>query len=122
MPMEKTAKTKKGSLRVSEGVIITIVKNAAAEIDGVHKIASRQLSIKNILQSSTDPSDIKVSMLDGVCKISVSIIAESGYNIVSVCEQIQDRVKAAVQSMTGVTVSKVDISVAEVVFPGEVTA
>ena len=41
---------------------------------------------------------------------------KSGYNIVSVCEQIQERVKAAVQSMTGVTVSKVNVSVADVDF------
>lgn len=120
--MEKEANTKKGSLKVSENVIVTIVKNTAAEIDGVYKIAAKSLSIKSLLQSSTDPSDIKVSMLDGVCKISMSIIASSGYNIVNVCEQVQERVKAAVQSMTGVTVSKVDVSVTDVDFSTEATA
>lgn len=117
--MEKTANQNKGTLKVSESVIVTIVKNAALEIDGVHKIATKSLSIKSFLQSSSDPSDIKVSMLDGVCMISMSIIAKSGYNVVSVCEQIQEKVKAAVQSMTGVPVSKVDISVADVDFSDE---
>lgn len=114
--MEKAVNQKKGTLKVSENVIVTIVKNAASEVDGVYKIAAKSLSIKSLLQSSSDPSDIKVTMLDGVCRISMSIIARSGYRIVDVCEEIQEKVKAAVQSMTGVTVSKVDVSVADVDF------
>ncbi len=117
--MEKTATPKKGTLRVSESVIVTIVKNTASEIDGIFKIAAKPISIKSLLQSSADPSDIKISMLDGVCKISMSVITKSGYNVISVCEEVQERVKAAVQSMTGVTVSKVDISVVDVSFAPE---
>lgn len=117
--MEKENNPGKGALKVSENVIVTIAKNAASEIDGVHKIATKGLSIKSLLQSSSDPSDIKVTMLDGVCKIAMSIVVKSGYNVVSVCERIQEKVKAAVQSMTGVTVSRVDVSVADVDFGGE---
>ena len=114
--MEKTANYGKGTLKVSEKVIVTIAKNAAMEVEGVHKIATKPLSIKSFLQSSSDPSEVKVSMLDGVCMIVISIVVKTGYNAVSVCEQIQEKVKAAVQSMTGVTVSKVDVSVADVDF------
>lgn len=117
--MEKTANQSKGSLKVSESVIVTIAKNAALEVDGVHKIATKSLSIKSFLQSSSDPSDIKVSMTEGVCMITMSIVAKSGCNVVNVCEQIQEKVKAAVQSMTGVTVSKVDVSVTDVNFDAE---
>lgn len=117
--MEKTMNPSKGSLRVSENVIVTIVKNAASEIDGVYKIATKPIRIKSLLQSSSDPSDIKVTMVDGVCRIAMSIVANSGRNIVSVCEQIQEKVKAAVQSMTGVTVSRVDVSVTDVNFSSE---
>ncbi len=117
--MEKAVYSKKGALRVSENVIVTIVKNAASEIDGVHRIATKGFSIKSLLQSSSDPSDIKVSMPDGVCQIAMSIVAKSGYNVVNVCEQVQEKVKAAVQSMTGVTVSRVDVSVADVDFGAE---
>ena len=114
--MEKTVNQSKGSLKVSENVIVTIAKNAALEIEGVQKIATKPLSIKSFLQSSSDPADIRVSMLDGVCMIGMSIVVKTGINVVSVCEQIQEKVKAAVQSMTGVTVSKVDVSVADVAF------
>lgn len=117
--MEKTVSQGKGTLKVSESVIVTIAKNAALEVDGVHKIATKSLRIKSLLQSSSDPSEIKVSMNEGVCMITMSIVTKSGYNVVHVSEQIQEKVKAAVQSMTGVTVSKVDVSVADVNFDEE---
>lgn len=120
--MEKNENTKKGTLKVSESVIMTIARNAALEIDGIYKISSKGLKIKSLIQSSADPSDIKVSMAEGVCQISIAIVAKSGHNVISVCEQIQEKVKAAVQSMTGVTVSKVDVTVSDVVFEPEASA
>ncbi len=114
--MEQSSRNRKGTLRVSENVIITITKNAACEVDGVSSIAAKPFSIRSLLNSNLDNSLVSVVMLDGVAKISLSIIAKSGYNIVGVCELIQEKVKAAVQSMTGVTVSKVNICVVGVDF------
>lgn len=117
--MEQSTKTKKGTLRVSENVIITITKNAASEVLGVASIAQKPFSVGSFLRSNVEPSDVSVAMLDGVAKISMSIITKSGYNIINVCEQIQERVKAAVQTMTGVTVSKVNVSVVDVEFEAQ---
>lgn len=119
--MEQTKNVKKGTLRVSENVIITIAKNAAAEVSGIHSIAEKTFNISSLLNANTDPSDISVTMLDGVAKITMSVIVKNGYNVVNVCEQIQERVKSSVQSMTGVTVSKVDISVVDVDFETSVS-
>ena len=110
-------KAKKGTLRVSQNVIITITKNAALEVVGVSRIAVRSLDIMKLFSSKLDNSLINIEMLDGVAKISLSIVVLSGYNVMSVCEQIQEKVKSAVQSMTGVTVSKVNVSVVDVDFP-----
>ncbi len=114
--MEQSSRNRRGTLKVSENVIITITKNAACEVDGVSAIANKPFSIKSLLNPNLDNSMVNVVMLDGVAKIAISIIAKSGYNIVNVCELIQEKVKAAVQSMTGVTVSKVNISVVGVDF------
>lgn len=114
--MDVSPKPKKGTLKVSENVIISITKNATMEVDGVYKIADRPFNIRKLFSSKIDSSMIDVTMLDGVAKIAISIVVVNGYNIVSVCEEIQERVKSAVQSMTGVTVSKVNISVIDVQF------
>ncbi len=114
--MEQSTRTRRGTLKVSENVIITITKNAASEVSGVYAIANKAFSVGNLLRTRVDSSDVSVVMLDGVAKISMSIIVKSGYNILNVCEQIQEKVKAAVQTMTGVTVSKVNVSVIDVDF------
>ena len=114
--MEISEKAKKGTLKVSENVIISITKNAAMELSGVQGIAVKHFDLMKMFSSKIDNSEISVTMMDGVAKIAMSIVVKSGYNIVFVCEQIQERVKAAVQSMTGVTVSKVNVSVADVDF------
>lgn len=115
--MEQSTRNKRGTLRVSENVIITIVKNSACEVDGVASIALKPFNLKSLINPNLDNTCVSVAMLDGVAKITLSVVAKSGYNMVNVCEQIQERVKAAVQSMTGVTVSKVNVSVVGVVFP-----
>lgn len=114
--MEISPKTKKGTLKVSENVIIAITKNAAVEVGGVARIVVKPISIAKLFSSKVDNSEIDVSMLDGVAKISMSIIVYNGYNVISICEQIQEKVKSAVQSMTGVTVSKVNVTVVGVDF------
>ena len=49
-------KAKKGTLRVSQNVIITITKNAALEVEGVSRIAVRSLDIMKLFSSKLDNS------------------------------------------------------------------
>ncbi len=114
--MEVSQRSKKGTLRVSENVIISIANNAAMEVVGVSKISTKPFNVLKLFSSKVSGNAIRETMLDGVAKISMSIIVFSGYNVSSVCEQIQAKVKSAVQSMTGVTVSKVNVSVVDVDF------
>jgi len=44
----------------------------------------------------------------------LAIMMEYGYNIPGTCSKVQDRVKNAVQNMTGLTVTDVDIRIASV--------
>lgn len=114
--MEMNEKHKKGTMKVSENVIISITKNAAMEVSGVASIATKPFKITKLISNNVDNSCVEAVMLDGVARISISIIVHNGYNVTSICEQIQERVKAAVQSMTGVPVSKVNVSVVDVDF------
>ncbi len=114
--MEKTQDSSKGTLKVSESVIGTITKTAASEVEGVERIPSRPFRVKSFFRMPADPADINVSMSEGVCVISLSIVVKSGYNALSVGEEIQERVKSAVQPMTGVTVAKVDVTVSDISF------
>ena len=57
---------------------------------------------------------VDVELTEEVAEITVSILVQYGYRIPAVSEALQKNVKAAVQNMTGITVSKVNVIVAGV--------
>ena len=57
---------------------------------------------------------VKISVSGNRVKIALAIMMEYGYNIPGTCSKVQDRVKTAVENMTGLTVTDVDIRIASV--------
>ena len=49
---------------------------------------------------------------DGTAEITLEIVAAFGARIPAVAEKVQENVKSAVQNMTNVTVSRVDLVIA----------
>lgn len=104
-----------GQLKVSKDVIITVTKNAVLDIEGVHSIANaKNKMLKNIFLSKTDSESINIDFVNDTIEISVSIFVNSGVKSKSVAQQVQNNVKNEVQAMTGVTVSKVNVTISDV--------
>lgn len=55
--------------------------------------------------------NIRIGLVDDVLSVSIGIILCHGAKAVSVAEEIQDKVKSAVQNMLGLTVAKVNVTV-----------
>ena len=108
-----------GSLKISQDVIASIAKYAACEIDGIHSLAASRLPIKNIGKKGITTRPILISMNDDVAVIDISVNVNAGCKIRSVAENLQKAVKDAVQTMTGITVSKVNVHVEGIQFPEE---
>ncbi len=113
--MEKTKKNVKGKLMVSEAVISTIAVNAVKDIDEVVKILPQPKTIKNIMLSSGSASPVKVGYVDDVVELSVYISIKKGTKATKVAKLVQEKVKSNVQAMTGLTVARVNVTVADVV-------
>lgn len=103
-----------GSLRISEEVIGTIAKKAAAEAEGVASLVQPAGGKKGILSRSS--RSVRIEMNDDVAVIDMYMNVRYGANIPSVAQAVQKNVKDAVQSMTGITVSKVNLHICDVVF------
>lgn len=103
-----------GSLQISVDVIAKIARLAALEVEGVAQVRAETLSAKNLL-GKTLPKPVTVELVDGIAEITVSIAARYGCKIPAVSEKVQQSVKTAVQNMTGITVSKVNLVVVGVV-------
>ena len=101
-----------GSLNISTGVVEKIAKLAALEIEGVAEVSTGSSGVKGVFAKTNLPKAVDVNMYDGVAEVDVHIIVKYGCKVPSVCKNVQEAVKNNIQSMTEVTVSKVNIIVA----------
>ncbi|MGI5895780.1 MAG: Asp23/Gls24 family envelope stress response protein [Oscillospiraceae bacterium] len=113
--MEKGRTAQSGSLRISEDVILTITKQVVLDVEGVHSLASGRFSLKDFVVRSETANPIRIVLNVDVAQINICVNLVYGYKIKDVAEQIQSNVKATVQNMTGITVSKVNVYIAGVV-------
>lgn len=114
--MSEIKKSIPGTLKISEDVIASIVRNSVGEIEGVYSILPARKSVKQFFLKEEQGGDIGISLNEDVVEITLKIIVRGGFKAVSVAEEVQNNVKNAVQSMTGITVSRVNVIVAEIVF------
>lgn len=104
-----------GSVRVSEEVLAIIAGLAATEVKGVASMAGgmtndiiAKLGMKNLR------SGVNVVVDGDVTSVDLALTISYGYSIVDVSTEVQERVKAAIESMTGLTVDQVNVRVADV--------
>lgn len=102
-----------GSIKVSNEVIARIALLAAAEISGVALDGEGRLltAQTGFFKPDLARPVVKVSMTKEAAVIDISIITEQGSKAVNVAAQVQESVKSAVQNMTGVPVSKVNVNI-----------
>ena len=67
-----------------------------------------RLGIKNLSKG------VKVDVLEGVVTVSLALNIKYNYSIMDVTAKVQDKVKNAVENMTGLEVADVNIKVAGV--------
>ena len=105
----------KGTIQIADDVVAVIAGLAATEVKGVAAMAG---NITNEIMSKVGRKNlskgVKISVSGKHVKIALAIMMEYGYNIPGTCSKVQDRVKTAVENMTGLTVTDVDIRIASV--------
>lgn len=113
---ENTIKDTVGSLKISEEVLSKIASTAAREINGVADMAAMPTTIKGLVSRPVVPKPVRILVRDDVAVIDVYVNLKAGAKIQEVAQQIQANVKASVQSMTGIAVSKVNVHVVSILF------
>ena len=104
-----------GEVVIADEVIAVVAGLAAVEVDGVASMAgnaTKELISK--LGKKLLSKGVKVDVLEGVVSIAIAINIKYGFNVMSVSKKVQEKVKATVESMTGLTVADVNVRVAGV--------
>ena len=110
----KNTSLREGGVQISTAVIEKIAKISALEVDGVKNISVGTSGVKGVFAKTNLPKSVEVTMYDGVAEITVHVIATYGYKLPVMCRAVQQAVKNGVQTLTDITVSKVNIVIAGV--------
>ena len=100
-------------IRIADDVVASIAGLAACEVDGVSDMAGNIGSkLMNTVGVKTAVKGVKVDVADGIVRADLAINVRYGFNVMSTCKQVQDKVKAAIENMTGLKVTDVIVRVA----------
>lgn len=102
-----------GSIIIMDEVIAIITGLAAMEVEGVASMAgnaTRELISKLGIKSLS--KGVAVEMKEQIVAVTASVNLKYGYNIKAVSAKVQEKVKVAIENMTGLTVEDVNIRVA----------
>lgn len=101
------------TIQIADDVVAIIAGKAVSEVSGVAGMAGGFAGgISEVLSGKKNLSKgIKVDIGEKEAKIDVNIIVEYGVRIPDVAFEIQNRVKKAVEAMTGLKVSSVNVHV-----------
>ena len=109
-----------GEVQIADEVVAIIAGLASMEVEGVSSMAgnaTRELIAKLGMKSLS--KGVKVDVLEGVVTVSLALNLKYGRNIKETTMKVQEKVKAAIENMTGLTVANINLSVAGVDMPEE---
>lgn len=108
-------KDKIGEVQIADEVVAIIAGLAATEVKGVDSMAGNitnelvgKLGMKNLGKG------VKVTVTEEHVSVDLSLNMKYGYSIPEVSEMVQERVKTAIENMTGLIVLEVNIKIAGV--------
>ena len=108
-------KDKLGEVQIADEVVAIIAGLAATEVEGVDSMAANttnelvgKLGMKNLSKG------VKVDVTEEHVSVDISLNVKYGYKIPDVCEKVQERVKTAIENMTGLMVLDVNVKIAGV--------
>ena len=109
-----------GDVRIADEVVAIIAGLATTEVEGVSSMAGNitneivsRLGMKNLSKG------ILVEVMENAVKVDVAINIAYGYSIPEVSAKVQDKVKSAIENMTGLTVAVVNVRIASVDMAGD---
>lgn len=109
-----------GDVRIADEVVAIIAGLATTEVEGVSSMAGNitneivsRLGMKNLSKG------IIVEVMENEVKVDVAINIAYGYSIPDVSAKVQDKVKSAIENMTGLAVAVVNIRIASVDMAGD---
>ena len=109
-----------GDIQIADEVIAIIAGLAATEVEGVAKMYGNITNeLVNKLGMKTLSKGVKVLVSPDSVKVDLSIELKYGYSVMDVSSKVQEKVKQAIETMTGLNVTMVRVRIAGVALEKE---
>jgi uncharacterized alkaline shock family protein YloU len=121
--IDSPLQSERGMTTINEGVVSRIAGLAAGEVEGVRMGGSASRTVGGILENVTGSQgqtrgvSVEVGRFEAAIDLTMGI--EYGRNILERVEQVRDRISQRVENITGLRVTELNVTVSDVVFPGE---
>ncbi len=112
-----TCQGEKGNINISEDVIVSVVRNAITEVEGVAGLANTAGSdLAELLGIKTLSKGVTVRFENEAIVTDAVILVKYGSNIVDVAKKVQDAVIQAAGAATGIEKVEANVHVSGVAF------
>lgn len=109
-----------GQVQIADEVIAVIAGLAATEVEGVAKLSGNitneivsKLGMKNLSKG------VKVEIDGEEVEVTVKLLLRYGVSIPKTSQEVQEKVKSAIETMTGLSVTCVNIRIAGILMEDE---
>ncbi len=111
--MECKIKNEIGTISITDDVLAKVVGYAALECYGIVAMSGRRATdgLVEWLGRENLAKGIQIHNVDDMLDVDLFIIVEYGISISEVCKTIVDTVRYKLESMTGIKVHRINISV-----------
>lgn len=107
--------SKVGVVQIADDVVAMIAAMAATEVEGVSSLAGNiTTEVISRVGAKKLSKAVRVTVADRSVKVDLALIMEYGYGIPATCHQVQAKVQAAIENMTGLRCNDVNIRIAGV--------
>ncbi len=104
-----------GIVQIADDVLVAIVQTATMEIDGVHSISSTLASeLIGKLGKKTVSKGVNIFNDDNKLTININLSIKQNYKILDVAQNVQNKVKTAIENMTGLEIDKININIVSI--------
>jgi len=102
-----------GTIRVTEDVVAFIAARIVEQCSGIIGMASKKATdgLIELLNRENVTKGVKVTTVDNSVVVGLFVIVEYGVSIHTIAQTAIDRVKTAIETFTGLTVSSVNITI-----------
>ena len=102
-----------GEVKIADDVVSSIAVLAAREVEGFDDMAGNTTRLMNAVKAK-QPKGVRVDVVNNMVRVDLVARLKYGYNVRETSAKLQEKIKSAIETMTGLDVTNVNIRIAGV--------